>query len=114
MAMGKAPQPRKRIRFPAQPADDLLSTPSTAIYIGERPAYILREVHRMSKTTVEIDDRKVNEVKEVLGTRTLKDTIDRALDAVLAGVARERLVRRLRRMDGLQLDDPAVMESAWR
>ena len=68
----------------------------------------------MSKTTIEIDDKKVNEVKAALGTRTLRDTVDRAFDAVLATAARERLIRRLRKMDGLQLDDRAVMESAWR
>lgn len=68
----------------------------------------------MSKTTVEVNDQKVDQVKAALGTRTLKDTIDRAFDTILAGVARQRLIARLRRMDGLQLDDPAVMERAWR
>lgn len=68
----------------------------------------------MSKTTVEVNDHKVDEVREVLGTRTLKDTIDRAFDTVLANVATERLIRRLQTMDGLDLADPAVMESAWR
>lgn len=68
----------------------------------------------MSKTTVEVDDGKVKEVKAVLGTRTLRDTIDRAFDSVLATQARQRLIARLRRMEGLQLDDPAVMERAWR
>lgn len=68
----------------------------------------------MSKTTVEVNDTKVDEVRQVLGTRTLKETIDRAFDTVLANVATERLIRRLQRMDGLDLADPAVMESAWR
>lgn len=68
----------------------------------------------MSKTSVELDDQKVAQVKAALGTRTLRDTIDGAFDAVLAGLARQRLVDRLQRMDGLQLDDPTVMERAWR
>jgi len=68
----------------------------------------------MSKTTVELDETKVSAVREVLGTRTLKDTIDRAFDTVLANVASERLIRRLQQMDGLELNDPTVMESAWR
>lgn len=68
----------------------------------------------MSKTTVEVDYKKVEEVKAVLRTRTLRDTIDRAFDSVLATQARQRLIARLRRMEGLQLDDPAVMERAWR
>jgi len=53
-------------------------------------------------------------VKAALGTRTLKDTIDGAFDAVLSGIARQRLTQRLRQMDGSELDDPAVMEGAWR
>lgn len=68
----------------------------------------------MSKTTVDVNDEKVEEVKAVLGTRTLRDTIDRALDTVLTVSARQRLIERLRRMDGLELDDPAVMDTAWR
>lgn len=68
----------------------------------------------MSKTTVEVDDAKAQEVRTVLGTRTLRDTIDRAFDAVLATTARRRLIERFRRMEGLELDDPAVMERAWR
>jgi Arc/MetJ family transcription regulator len=75
---------------------------------------IRNEVKKMSKTTVELDEAKVSAVREVLGTRTLKDTIDRAFDTVLANVASERLIRRLQQMDGLELDDPTVMESAWR
>ncbi|HEY8656335.1 MAG TPA: hypothetical protein VIN34_06335 [Candidatus Limnocylindria bacterium] len=68
----------------------------------------------MSKTTVDLDDEKVDQVKAALGTRTLRETIDRSFDAVLAGIARQRLIGRLRGMQGLQLDDPSVMERAWR
>lgn len=68
----------------------------------------------MSKTTVEVDDAKVSAVRQVLGTRTLRETIDRALDEVLAHVATERLIRRMRRMEGLELDRRAVMKDAWR
>jgi hypothetical protein len=67
----------------------------------------------MSKRTIEIDLAKLDEVKAILGTRTLNDSVDRALDAVIENTARVRLIQRLRRMDGLQLDD-AVMEKAWR
>lgn len=68
----------------------------------------------MSKTTVDVNEEKVEAAKAVLGTRTLRDTIDRALDSVLALAARRRLIERLERMDGLELDDPEVMASAWR
>ena len=68
----------------------------------------------MSKTTLEVDDAKVEAAKEVLGTRTLRDTVDRALDSVLAVATRRRTIERLRRMDGLDLDKPDVMDAAWR
>ncbi|MEK7861163.1 MAG: type II toxin-antitoxin system VapB family antitoxin [Chloroflexota bacterium] len=67
----------------------------------------------MSKTTVDVNDEKVEAAREILGTRTLRDTIDRALDSVLAVAARRRLVERLERMEGLELNDPEVMASAW-
>ncbi|MEK6620704.1 MAG: type II toxin-antitoxin system VapB family antitoxin [Chloroflexota bacterium] len=67
----------------------------------------------MSKTTVDVNDEKVEAAREILGTRTLRDTIDRALDSVLAVAARRRLIERLERMEGLELNDPEVMASAW-
>lgn len=68
----------------------------------------------MAKTTLDVDDAKVEAAKQVLGTRTLRDTVDRALDSVLAADTRRRTIERLRRMDGLDLDKPEVMDAAWR
>lgn len=65
-------------------------------------------------TTVEIDSRKVQAVQDVLGTRTLRDTVDRSLDEVLARAARERSIEQLQTMRGLDLDKPDVMARAWR
>ncbi len=65
-------------------------------------------------TTIEIDEAKLADVKEVLGTQTLRETVDRSFDEVLARAARERSIERLRKMDGLDLDKPKVMEGAWR
>lgn len=67
----------------------------------------------MSKTTVDVNDEKLEAARKILGTRTLRDTIDRALDSVLAVQARRRLIERLERMEGLELNDPEVMASAW-
>jgi hypothetical protein len=66
------------------------------------------------KTTVWIDPRKLERVRRVLGTRGIRDTVEGALDEVLAIQARRRLVERLRKMNGLDLDDPTVMKEAWR
>ncbi len=65
-------------------------------------------------TTVAINERKYTEVKEILGTSTLKDTVDRSFDQVLVHAARLRSVERLRTMDGLDLGKRSVMEKAWR
>jgi hypothetical protein len=65
-------------------------------------------------TTVAIDERKYADVKAVLGTSTLKDTVDGAFDQVLVRAARTRSVERLRNMEGIDLDKRSVMEKAWR
>jgi uncharacterized protein (DUF362 family) len=68
----------------------------------------------MHKTTLVIDEAKLRRVRKVLGTKGIKDTIDRALDEVLALDARRRLVEKLRMMKGLDLADEKVMAGAWR
>jgi hypothetical protein len=68
----------------------------------------------MHKTTLVLDEAKLRKARKVLGTKGIKDTIDRALDEVLALAARRRLVDRLRKMEGMDLDDPRVMADAWR
>jgi hypothetical protein len=65
-------------------------------------------------TTLAIDERKYAEVKALLGTTTLKDTVDRSFDEVLVRAARARSIERLRKMDGIDLDKRSVMEKAWR
>lgn len=68
----------------------------------------------MVKTTLAVDEKKVEAAKRILGTRTLRETVDRALEGVLALEARRKAIARLRRMKGLDLDKPGVMRSAWR
>lgn len=67
----------------------------------------------MRKTTLEIDDRALDEARRILGTRGIKDTVDAALQAVRAQEARAALVAQLASLDGLDLDDPEVMRRAW-
>ncbi len=66
------------------------------------------------KTLVELDEALVEQARAILGTRTIKDTANNALAAVVAGAARRRDVARLAGMHGLDLDHDAVMRSAWR
>ena len=70
----------------------------------------------MSKriTTIEIDEQKVADVKRLLGTETLRETVDRSFDEVLARAARRTDIERLQHMEGLDLDKPEVMDRAWR
>lgn len=66
------------------------------------------------KTSFEIDTAKVEAAKQVLGTRTLTDTIDAALSEVVKLRQRKTLVELLFRPGALDLDDPEVMSGAWR
>ena len=68
----------------------------------------------MRKTSVVIDDELVARVRVLLGTASIRETIDKALREVERGEARRREIRALIEMDGLDLHDPAVMSKAWR
>jgi Arc/MetJ family transcription regulator len=65
------------------------------------------------KTSFEIDTAKVAAAKEVLGTRTLTDTVDAALSEVVKSRQRKTLAELLFRPGALALDDPDVMSGAW-
>lgn len=68
----------------------------------------------MVKTTLAVDEKKVEAAKRILGTTTLRETVDRALESVLALEARRGTILRLRKMKGLDLDKARVMKDAWR
>jgi Arc/MetJ family transcription regulator len=58
------------------------------------------------KTALLIDDELVGQVREILGTGSTTDTIHEALREVIRVRGRARLVERLRRRQGLQVDQP--------
>ncbi len=68
----------------------------------------------MRKTSVDIDDRLLEQVRDVLGTSSIKATIDGALREVMRAEARRREIEALAGMDGLDLADEKVMAKAWR
>ena len=68
----------------------------------------------MRKTTLTIDDEKIAQAREILGTSGITDTIDAALRETIRRAAAERLIERMSTMDGLDLGDPEVMADAWR
>jgi hypothetical protein len=66
------------------------------------------------KTSFEVDFAKVARAKKLLGTSTLTDTVDAALDEVIALQRRRELVDLLFTHNRLDLNDPDVMVGAWR
>ena len=66
------------------------------------------------KTSFEVDFAKVESAKQILGTKTLTETIDAALDEVIRLRQRRHLVELLFTPGRLQLDEPDVMAGAWR
>ncbi len=68
----------------------------------------------MHRPTIVLDEKKLAAARRLLGTTGIKDTVERALDEVLAADRRLRAFERLRTMDGLELDDPEIMARAWR
>jgi Arc/MetJ family transcription regulator len=61
----------------------------------------MKEISKPDKTSLVIDRKKLAEVKEILGTRTIAETVDAALDEVIALAARRRLMDRIRRDGGI-------------
>ena len=68
----------------------------------------------MKKTSVVIDDRLLDQVRDLLGTASIRDTIDGALREILRAEARRREVAALSEMDGLDLANEEIMAKAWR
>ena len=68
----------------------------------------------LRKTSVEIDDQLVAEAKRILGTSSIKDTIDGALRELIQREAQREEVRALTTKDCLDLADESVMAKAWR
>lgn len=68
----------------------------------------------MTKRLVDIDDEKLERVRTLLGTATLKATVDGALDEVLALDARRRSLLAAQSLEPLDpLADPGERRAAW-
>lgn len=68
----------------------------------------------MSKTLVDIDPTLLAEARRQLGTKTIKDTVNQALAAVVARSRRKGLVDLLESGGLPDLGSDEVMGSAWR
>jgi Arc/MetJ family transcription regulator len=67
----------------------------------------------MRRTSLEIDERQLERAQRVLGTKGVKDTIDRALDEVLRADLRRRLAERVRTGEGVDRGEE-VLEASRR
>ena len=68
----------------------------------------------VAKKLVDIDEEVLAHASEILGARTMKDTVNQALAEVVRLSQRRAHAARLAEMDGLDLDDDTVMAEAWR
>lgn len=64
------------------------------------------------RTSIDVDDAKLERVQRVLGTTGLRDTVERAFDEVLRADRRRRLAERI--MTGQGIDRGKVMLSKTR
>jgi hypothetical protein len=53
-------------------------------------------ISKADKTSMVIDREKLAEARKILGTRTIAETVDAALDEVINLAARRRLMERIR------------------
>ena len=79
-----------------------------------KTADFLMAMDTRRKTSFQVDFEKVDSAKQILGTKSLTDTVDAALDEVIKLQQRRQLVELLFTPGTLQLDDPVVMAGAWR
>ena len=64
--------------------------------------YILIVMH---KTTLVVDDKKLAKVRRLLGTKGIRDTLDRALDEVIALDARRRSSQQPGKLTGMRREN---------
>ena len=67
----------------------------------------------VTKRLIEVDDEKLGAVRALLGTRTLKATVDEAFDEVLALDERRRALLAERGVKHEPLSDPDARRAAW-
>ena len=74
---------------------------------------LTRYPRQVTKRLIDVDDDKLEAVRAVLGTRTLKATVDDAFNEVLALDRRRRALLAERGVELELLADPAARRDAW-
>lgn len=68
----------------------------------------------MSRTLIDVDDGLLAEAREILGARTMRETVNRSLAEVVRLAAARRDLERLGGALGERLGDEELMRGAWR
>jgi hypothetical protein len=66
-----------------------------------RYPWMAKQISRLDKTSLTIDRGKVERAKRILGTKTMAETVDAALEQVVDVEARVRLFERIVRDGGI-------------
>lgn len=67
------------------------------------------------RTTIEVDEQLLDAARQVLGTRGLKDTVDRALSEIVRAHRRRELAEQLHTGEGIDRGDAVLSRSReWR
>lgn len=64
-------------------------------------------------TKIELDEDLLGQVRRILSTSTVEETVEEAFREVVRTEARRREIEALSRMEGMDLDKPEVMARAW-
>jgi len=67
----------------------------------------------VTKRLIDVNEQKLEAVRALLGTQTLKGTVDSAFDEVLALAARRRALLEEHGVDASLLADPDARRAAW-
>lgn len=63
---------------------------------------------------VDVDVEALEEAKRILGAATYKETVNAGLREIIAAAARRRQIERFLAPEPGDIEDPAVVASAWR
>lgn len=91
-----------------------MGEPATTPQRGRLSRALVRDIlGPVTKRLIEVDDEKLEAVRELLGTRTLKATVNEAFDEVLALAKRRKALLADRGRDEAALADPDARRAAW-
>lgn len=62
---------------------------------------MVKQISKRDKTSLVIDREKLEEARTILGTKTIAETVDAALDDVISFAARRRIMERIVREGGV-------------